>query len=102
MGNDGGAMGGGTATKLRWAMGRRWHDGRHNGQRMIPANAEAAQLEATRDGWQRRSQWTAVGGGVIAMDGGSSGGQQQQRNGRRDSKAIAMGDEMAAVQDNRR
>jgi hypothetical protein len=27
---------------------------------MIIANVEATQLEATQDGWQQQSQWTAV------------------------------------------
>ncbi len=43
---------------------------------------------------------TMEGGGKIAMDGGSGNGQQWQCNGRRDGGAIAMGDEMAAAQDN--
>ncbi len=36
---------------------------------------------------------------MIAMERGSSGGQQQQRNERRDSRAIATGDDVLAVQD---
>ncbi len=40
---------------------------------------------------------TMHGGGDIAMDGGSGNGQRQC-NGRRDGKAIAMGNGMAASQ----
>jgi hypothetical protein len=38
--------------------------------------------------------------GVMAIDVGSSNGQQWQRNGRKDSSAIAMGNETGAAQDN--
>ncbi len=51
------------------------------------------------------ARWNAAaitmdGGGMSAMDGSSSDGQQQQHYGWQDSRAIAMGNEMAAVQDN--
>jgi hypothetical protein len=36
-------------------------------------------------------------GGVIAMDSGNSDGQQWQCNGRRDSRAIAIGNETVAA-----
>jgi hypothetical protein len=39
------------------------------------------------------------GGSEIVMDGGSGNGQQWQCNGRRDGRAIAMSNEMAAAQD---
>jgi hypothetical protein len=48
MGNDGNAMGSGTVQLL-------WDNRQHNWQRMIAANAEAAQLEATQDGQQQQS-----------------------------------------------
>jgi hypothetical protein len=55
MGN-GGAMGGNMAKGLRWVMGQWRRDGRHNGQRTIANDAEAAQWEAMQDVWQRQSQ----------------------------------------------
>jgi hypothetical protein len=41
-------------------MGQQWHDGWHNGQWTITTNAEAMQMEATQDGRQQQSLWTAV------------------------------------------
>jgi hypothetical protein len=59
MGNHG-AMGSKTAKQSQWAMGQWRHNGQRNWRGMIATDAEVVQWEATRDEWQRQSQWTAA------------------------------------------